>query len=210
MHLNTLKPAAMTALVSLMSTANLVHTLNPIVQTRYTADPAPLVHNGRLWVFTGQDEPGGPGFDHGSPMSIDTFEWADAHAWASQAIERDGKFYWYASIAGPNVGFSIGVGVADNVEGPYRDAIGKPLVPLTEIYRSPFIDDDGQAWLYWGNPSLLYLKLNDDITSFEDNITKYPLDEEGFSTRVPANEKRPTLYEEGPWLFKWDDLYYLL
>ena len=29
---------------------------NPIVQTIYTADPAPLVYNGRVYLYTGHDE----------------------------------------------------------------------------------------------------------------------------------------------------------
>lgn len=214
-------------LAAVVGTASIANALNPIVQTRYTADPAPLVHDGRLYVFTGHDEVGGLGFnmhdyrlystddlanwkDHGSPMGHNSFDWADAHAWASQAIERNGKFYWYASVAGPGVGFTIGVGVADNIEGPYRDAIGEPLVPLTEIDPSVFIDDDGQAYLYWGNPSVLYVKLNEDMISYDGNITEYPLDEAGFSRRVGGDPDRPTLYEEAPWLFKRNDLYYLL
>src|SRR5699024_2709313 len=68
---------------------------NPIVQTIYTADPAPLVHNGRVYLYTGHDEDGSTWFtmrewrvwssadmvnwtDHGSPMSLSTFSWAKA------------------------------------------------------------------------------------------------------------------------------------
>lgn len=36
---------------------------NPVVQTIYTADPAPIVHDGRLWLFTGHDEDGSTNFD---------------------------------------------------------------------------------------------------------------------------------------------------
>ncbi|MDE6403900.1 MAG: carbohydrate-binding protein, partial [Muribaculaceae bacterium] len=32
--------------------------LNPIVQTCYTTDPAPMVHNDTLYVYTGHDENG--------------------------------------------------------------------------------------------------------------------------------------------------------
>ncbi|GIF22896.1 hypothetical protein BJ973_000747 [Actinoplanes tereljensis] len=44
---------------------------NPIVQTIYTADPAPLVHNGRVYLYTGYDEdrriPGRRHADHPGP-----------------------------------------------------------------------------------------------------------------------------------------------
>ncbi len=29
---------------------------NPIIQTVYTADPAPLVHNDTMYLYTGHDE----------------------------------------------------------------------------------------------------------------------------------------------------------
>src|SRR3954462_7391316 len=77
---------------------------NPIVQTIYTADPAALVHNGRVYLYTGHDEDGSTFFtmnewrvwssadmvnwtDHGSPLRFNTFSWAIGDAWAGQAIE---------------------------------------------------------------------------------------------------------------------------
>ncbi|MEK8105199.1 family 43 glycosylhydrolase [Micromonospora sp. M12] len=60
----------------------------------------------------------------------------------------------------------IGVGVADSPTGPFRDALGRPLVGNNEIDPSVFIDDDGQAYLYWGNPGLWYVKLNADMISY--------------------------------------------
>ena len=29
---------------------------NPIIQTMYTADPAPMVYNGKLYLYTSHDE----------------------------------------------------------------------------------------------------------------------------------------------------------
>ena len=29
---------------------------NPIVQTKYSADPAPMVHNGTVYLYTSHDE----------------------------------------------------------------------------------------------------------------------------------------------------------
>ena len=81
---------------------------NPIVQTMYTADPAPLVHDGRLYVYTSHDEDGSTYFtmkdwrvfsttdmanwtDHGSPMGLATFAWAEADAWAGQVVETPSR-----------------------------------------------------------------------------------------------------------------------
>lgn len=44
----------LTALGGLISPMLLAQ--NPIVQTCYTTDPAPMVHDGRLYVYTGHDE----------------------------------------------------------------------------------------------------------------------------------------------------------
>ncbi|SDZ44526.1 Ricin-type beta-trefoil lectin domain-like [Micromonospora pattaloongensis] len=200
---------------------------NPIVQHIYTADPAPLVHNGRVYLYTGHDEDGSTYFtmrdwrvfsstdmvnwtDHGTPMSLATFAWADANAWAGHVVPRNGKFYWYVPVRQRSTGqMVIGVGVADSPTGPFRDALGRPLVGNNEIDPHVFIDDDGQAYLYWGNPNLWYVRLNPDMISFSGSPTRIPLTTAGFGTRT-GNASRPTLYEEGPWVFKRNGLYYLV
>jgi arabinoxylan arabinofuranohydrolase len=198
---------------------------NPIIQHIYTADPAPLVHNGRVYLYTGHDEDGSTWFtmkewrvwsstdmvnwtDHGSPLSIASFSWASADAWAGQVVARNGKFYWYVPMTVRATGaMGIGVAVADNPTGPFRDAIGRPLVSNGEIDPTVLIDTDGQAYLYWGNPNLWYVKLNSDMISYSGSPTKIPLTTAGFGTRT-GDANRPTLYEEGPWVYKRNGLYY--
>ncbi|MFB9685035.1 glycoside hydrolase family 43 protein [Amycolatopsis plumensis] len=201
------------------------HADNPIVQHIYTADPAPLVHDGRVYLYTGHDEDGSTYFtmkdwrvwssadmvnwtDHGSLMSLSTFSWAKQDAWAGQAVERNGKFYWYVPVVNRATGrMAIGVGVADSPTGPFRDAIGRPLVENGEIDPTVFIDDNGQAYLYWGNPNLWYVRLNADMTSYSGGVNQIPLTTAGFGTR-PNGGSRPTLYEEGPWVYKRNGTYY--
>ena len=198
---------------------------NPIVQTIYTADPAPLVYNGRVYLYTGHDEDNSTYFtmkewrvwssadmvnwtDHGSPMNVGTFSWASQDAWAGQAIQRNGKFYWYVPVKSRSTGaMSIGVGVSTSPTGPFTDAIGHPLVGNGQIDPTVFVDDDGQAWLYWGNPDLWYVKLNSDMISYSGQPTKISLTTAGFGTRT-GNASRPTLFEEGPWVFKRNGTYY--
>lgn len=31
---------------------------NPVIQTQFTPDPAPMIYKNRLYVFTGDDQPG--------------------------------------------------------------------------------------------------------------------------------------------------------
>ncbi len=200
---------------------------NPFVQTWFTSDPAPMVHNGTMYVYTGHDEDGADFFwmqewriystqdmvnwqDHGSPLALESFTWADDRAWASQCIERDGKFYWYvcahSRLSG---GMAIGVAVGDSPTGPFRDAIGKPLYEdgkWDHIDPTVMIDDDGQAWLMWGNPQVYYLKLNRDMVSYEGEVGLLPMTEEAFggpmmSQRVEGKKYRDS-YVEGPWLMK--------
>lgn len=201
---------------------------NPIIQTNYTADPAPLVYNDRLYVYTTHDEDESTWFnmnnwrvystndmvnwtDHGVILSYTDFEWAKGDAWAAQCVEKNGKFYLYVpAISRYNNKGAIGVAVGDSPIGPFYDPLGKPLVQSEwgDIDPTVFIDDDGQVHMYWGNPKLKYLKLNEDMISYSDETIEVPMIEESFGRRE-GNSERPTKYEEGPWLYKRNNLYYL-
>ncbi len=209
------------------------YALNPIVQTIYTADPAPLVHQDTVYVYTGHDEDGSTWFtmkdwrcyssqdmvnwtDHGSPLSLKDFSWAKSDAWAGQCIERGGKFFFYVPVNQTNGGMAIGVAVADKPTGPFKDALGKPLVfdKWGDIDPCVFLDDDGQAYLAWGNPTYKYVRLNPDMISYDTSIgdqgiVRHPMTVEAFGLRT-GDTNRATLYEEGPWLSKRNGLYYLV
>jgi arabinoxylan arabinofuranohydrolase len=202
---------------------------NPIIQTLYTADPAPMVHDGVCYLYTTHDEDVTVRnfftmndwrcysttdmvnwTDLGSPLSYKEFSWARSNSsWAGQCIPRNGKFYFYVPINRQRGGNAIGVAVSDSPTGPFSDPIGKPLLTGNGyIDPSVFIDDDGQAYLYWGNPNLYYVKLNEDMISYSGEIVKVPLTTESFGVRT--KDDRPTQYEEGPWLYKRKGLYYLI
>lgn len=194
---------------------------NPIIQTKYTADPAPLVYNDTVFLYTSHDEDDAFGFkmedwllytstdmvnwtDHGVVASLKDFNWvhSDNGAWAPQCIERNGKFYLYCPV--PN-GLGIGVLVSDSPYGPFKDPIGKPLVKNSteDIDPTVFIDDDGQAYLYWGNPNLWYVKLNPDMISYSGEIIK----DTSFAKR--KGQPDPYHYQEGPWMWKHSGNYYM-
>lgn len=204
-------------------------TQNPIVQTAYTADPAPMVYNGRMYLYTSHDEDESTWFtmndwklystedmvnwtDHGTVLSYKTFGWAQGDAWAMQCVERDGKFYAYVPVTMKGGRGAIGVAVADSPYGPFHDPLGKPLVSSGkgDIDPTVMIDDDGQAYLYWGNPFCYYVKLNEDMISYSGDIAAVPMTEEAFGRREGNIPERPTLYEEAPWLYKRGGWYYLL
>jgi len=214
---------------------------NPIVQTIFTADPAPVVHDGVCYLYTSHDEDVlAKNFftmkdwrcfsstdmvnwtDHGAVASLHNFAWADPKisgwggfengAWAVQCIERGGKWYLYCPLQGRG----IGVLVADNPLGPFTDPIGKPLIggKYDSIDPTVFIDDGGQAYLYWGNPRCWYVKLNKDMISYDTSIgdkglVVLDMTVDAFGKRSKEDPKRITTYEEGPWLYKRSGLYYL-
>lgn len=199
---------------------------NPVVQTCYTADPAPMVYNDTVYLYTGHDEDNSTWFtmkdwrcfssidmvnwtDRGTPLSLNTFSWATSDAWAGQCIPRNGKFYWYVPVTKKTGGMGIGVAVSDKPTGPFVDALGHPLVTNSEIDPTVFIDDDGQAYLYWGNPNLFYVKLNEDMISYSGSVVQVPLTTAGFGVRT-GNADRSTQFEEAPWLYKRNGLYYML
>jgi len=201
---------------------------NPIVQTSYTADPAPMVYDGRLYLYTSHDEDVTVNnfftmndwrlystidmvnwTDHGSPAGYKTFSWGTGDAWAPMGVARNGKFYLYVPMNN-STGSKIGVAVADSPIGPFKDALGKALISTGSGNIDPtvFIDDDNQAYLYWGNPNLYYVKLNTDMISFPGSPSQVSLTTAGFGTR--SNSDRATAYEEGPWFYKRGALYYIV
>jgi hypothetical protein len=169
-----------------------------------------MVYNDTVFLYTGHDEDNATGFvmynyllytstdlvnwtDHGEIASSGSFKWANKNgAWASQCIPRNGKFYYYCAMQLKG----IGVLVSNTPYGPFTDPIGKPLVNNGGPCIDPtvLIDDDGQAYLYWGNPDAYYVKLNKDMISYSGDIVKIP---------------RQQSYQEGPWLYKKDKNYYL-
>ncbi|MGP3910129.1 glycoside hydrolase family 43 protein [Nonomuraea sp. 10N515B] len=195
----------------------------PITTAIYTADPAALVVGDTLYVYTGHDEApsGGTNFvmrdwhvfsstdattftDQGAKLSISSFPWAGADAWAGE-VERgaDGKYYWYVSINGNGPGWmNIGVAVGDTPTGPFRDAIGGPLVSDSTPNSSPlnidptvFRDDDGQVYMYWGSYyGLRAARLNANMTSINGSVV------------TPSGVSN---FWEAPWMFKRNGVYYL-
>ncbi len=211
---------------------------NPIVNTSYTPDPAPFVYGDKLYMFVGHDEDDATYFKMqdwqlystedmvnwtylGTPISTATFDWAfqGDRAWASQAVEHDGKWYWYVCLTEAKTNAdALAVAVADNPQGPYVDAIGGPLATgFSFIDPTVMIDDDGSAYLFWGNKGLWYGKLNDDMVSFADGYKEVPgfHDPACFGPQsikmnwAKGKEELMVGFEEGPWITKKGDTYFL-
>ncbi|WP_018344135.1 sugar-binding protein [Cytophaga aurantiaca] len=195
---------------------------NPIFTNAWTADPAPMVYNGRMYVYVGHDEATGNQLYnitgwlcystadmktwtyHGQVLKPTDFSWSTGEAWASQVVEQNGKFYYYVccQAGGANTGKAIGVAVSNSPTGPFVDARGTALVydkttpsanAWDDIDPTILKDDDGSVYMVWGNPNCYFAKLKPNMTEIDGAI----------KTITPPN------YAEGPWLHKRNGIYYL-
>lgn len=193
---------------------------NPIITHYFTADPAAIVEKDTLWLFAGHDFAGNQSkyvmkdwltfsttnmkdwTEYPVSLKITDFPWAKSgDAFAGHVTPRNGKYYWYISTNWSG----IGVAVADRPEGPYKDALGKPLLTNKDCFNSThswacidpavFIDDDGQAWIFWGNRECYYAKLKENMIEIDGEIKQIEFD--GLS------------FTEAPWVHKHNGWYYL-
>jgi len=196
---------------------------NPIIKDTYMGDPAALVHKDSVYLYAGHDEaPNDFNFykmnewlvyssadmvhwkAHKVPLKVSEFSWASGDAWASQVIERNGKFYWYVCAEHKTIkGKAIGVAVSDSPLGPFKDALGHALITndmttqtqitWDDIDPTVYIDDKGQAYLYWGNTVCHFVKLKKNMTETEGDIKTVDLPH----------------FTEAPWIHKRNGWYYL-
>ena len=193
---------------------------NPIFTHKYTADPATFVEGDTLWLYTGHDFAGNQGkyklkdwcvfsttdminwTEYPTPLKITDFTWdRSGAAYAAHVVKRNGKYYYYISTNGSG----IGVAVSDRPEGPFKDALGKPLLTKNDcagakhswvcIDPAVFIDDDGQAYIFWGNKICYYAKLKENMIEIDGEIKR--IDFKGFQ------------FTEAPWVHKYNGKYYL-
>ncbi|MFT4177293.1 MAG: family 43 glycosylhydrolase [Luteolibacter sp.] len=155
----------------------------------FTADPSIRLFGDTYYVYPTSDKPNWLTTDFSvwsskdlvswkkESMILDVandLKWANIKAWAPDCIERDGIYYFYFSADG-----KIGVATAKSPVGPFKDALDKPLlarqgkkdpkITSNTIDPYPFIDDDGQAYLYWGNSSgaVNVVKLKPDMITID-------------------------------------------
>ncbi|WP_083672189.1 family 43 glycosylhydrolase [Sphingomonas montana] len=186
-------------------------TAPPAVLEGYTADPAIRIFGDTYYLYLTSDKPNWLTTDFSvwssknlvewkkERMVLDVahdLKWAKIQAWAPDVIERGGSYYMYFCAEG-----NIGVATAKSPLGPFVDALGKPLlakgmgVQTNTIDPYPFIDSDGQAYLYFGNGKLLnVVKLKRDMITLDGPVRG-----------IEARDHR-----EGPVVFKRDGKYYFM
>jgi hypothetical protein len=134
--------------------------------------------------------------DHGPDVS-----WADNSAWAPAVTQKNGRYYLYFSGGLVNGAKQLGVAVSTSPTGPFRDALGRPLVTSGQfsggqaIDPMVFTDDDGRSYLYWGQGVARVVPLNADMVSFD---------------AAQVRTITPSGYNEAPFVFKRNGTYYLM
>jgi len=197
--------------------------MNPVIQHKYTCDPTAIVVDGTAYLYTGHDEaPYGANEyvmnewlvfsssdlvtwnEHPVPLRARDFAWASGDAYASKVVQKNGKYYWFVSVShARRKGKAIGVAVSSSPIGPFEDAIGEALIthdmlPASKDEKanldpSVLIDDDGKAFIYWGNGMCYFAALKDNFTSLDGEIQTVSLPH----------------FEEGVHIHRRQDSYYL-
>ncbi len=178
----------------------------------FHADPSIHFWDGKYWIYPSTDEPGSTSWlqmkrwsayssedlvnwvDEGQLLSLEDISWAEEAAFAPDAMKWKGRYYFFFPA-----GFQIGVAVSDRPNGPFKDALGKPLIPKEAVEGvltfDPciFIDDDGTPLLYYGGGNgVAVVQLKENLTELDGPIKKLPLKN----------------YGEGIWVHKRGETYY--
>lgn len=193
---------------------------NPIFKGWY-ADPEGAVIDGQYWVFptysadfddqTFMDAFSSPDLvtwtKHPRVLDKKDVSWARRAMWAPAVMHANGKYYLFFSANDVHEGEvgGIGVATANRPEGPYKDALGKPLINeivngAQPIDQFVFRDDDGQYYMYyggWGHCNVA--KMSPDLMSIVP-----------FADGSKFREVTPENYVEGPFMLKRKGKYYFM
>jgi len=177
--------------------------------------------------------------NRGTVLRYSDFDWArgdekTGNAYAHHVIHRKdamgkSKYYFYATVEGGQTdgefGFAIGVAVSDSPEGPFTDPRGMPLIKLEETAKfkdhswrnidpAVFVDDDGKAYLYWGNKQLWWVELESDLVHLKGE--RFTLGANGkmqnrdvSHVKINVVDTLPN-FEEASYVWKRNDVYYLV
>jgi arabinoxylan arabinofuranohydrolase len=219
-------------LATLFLTAGPVFALNPICPPGvYIADPeARQMPDGRTYVYGSRDEPGNKwcsrSYDVLSTRDLKTWnldqmsfatdgpakqtDYTDAILFAPDCVYKNGRYHLFYCL---NVKSEHeGVAVADSPYGPFT--AGKKFPGINGIDPAVLVDDDGQAYLYWGQNSLKCAKLTDDMSalvpgSIRDGLIRNKNSPWSEDTAV-AEKNGEFWFHEGASIRKRNGVYYLL
>lgn len=181
---------------------------NPVIKG-YWADPQVALFGGKFYIYPTTDGIANWGAtvfhafsstdlaswkDEGIILDLATIGWGKTNAWAPGITVKNGTYYYYFCAAK-----QIGVATSTSPTGPFKDALGKPLVTAGQyggqsIDPYVFDDDDGRSYLFFGNGNANGAELNSDMTSFKTTPKTIALSE----------------FREGSVVFKRNGKYYFM
>lgn len=151
---------------------------------------------------------------HRRVLDVERVPWAAYAVWAPSVIEANGRYHMFFSandIQKDGEPGGIGVAVSDRPEGPFKDALGKPLIERWHNGAQPidpfaFRDRDGQVYLYyggWGNCNVVRLSADlKSIVPHPDGTTFKEITPPGYTEGSFVIERRGVYYlmwSEGDW-----------
>jgi len=229
----------------------------PLISHLYTADPSAHAFEGRIYIYPSHDrdsgipnndlgdqydmvdyhvfslaEVGGHVVDHGVALALGDIPWASKQLWAPDAAYRNGRYHLFFPARDHAGLFRIGVASSPNPAGPFTPE-PEPIAGTYSIDPCSFVDDDGEAWLYFGGiwggqlqqwpasrhdpkgeeptgdiPAIgpRVAKLSDDMKSLAGPVSEITiLDEKGDPLRARDHDRR---FFEAAWMHKYDGRYY--
>src|ERR1051326_9182910 len=150
------------------------HVKEPFVSHIYTADPSAHSFNNKIYVYPSHDREtdiqdndngdqydmvdyhvlsmdtvGSPVTDHGVALKVEDIPWVSKQLWAPDAASKNGKYYLYFPARDKEGIFRIGVAESAVPEGPFKPD-PEPIKGSFSIDPASFVDEDGEAYLYFG------------------------------------------------------------
>ncbi|KAF3921833.1 Beta-xylosidase [Arthrobotrys entomopaga] len=234
--------------------------LEPLVTHIYTADPSAHVFNNRVYIYPSHDREtdiedndngdqydmvdyhvfsmdtiGSEVIDHGVVLHQDDIPWVSKQLWAPDAAEKNGKYYLYYPARDKEGVFRLGVAEGDKPEGPFKPD-PEPIPGSYSIDPACLVDDDGQAYLYFGGiwggqlqcwqtgeykaedyttmepkgtgPAILprVAKLTDDMHTFDGEVQQVSIVDEEGKLLIADDHDRR--FFEAAWVHKYNGKYY--
>lgn len=202
---------------------------NPIIANQGVNDPHIRVFDGKAYLYATHDKSA----DNTTFIMEDWWVWSSddlvswtyestlkpedtyigkgfTSAWATDAAEKNGKYYWYFSEANEQTGVVTG----DSPTGPWVDTLGKPMLisemTPTHEYDPGILKDGEDHFIIFGAFNYHIAKLGDDMVS----LAEAPRPVEVINARGPyTNDKDGPFAGRGtddkPFLHKRGDIYYL-
>ena len=179
------------------------------------------------------DDVDAPCVDNGEALHMKDIPWVSKQMWAPDAAYKNGTYYLFFPARDKDGIFRLGVASSTNPAGPFK-AEPDYIPGSFSIDPAVLVDDDGRSYIYFGGlwggqlekwqtgtfvpdaegpaanePALgpQVAELSDDMLTFKSAPQEIQIVDENGNPLTAGDEDRR--YFEGPWMHKYNGLYYL-